>query len=110
MRRSYIRRRSRTLEFERSLTKARPRGEGFVISDVGLLGNEDPEAGFGAKPAIWQAMESASPARGLGGGLSRTLMAWFWMETARLSRQESETMRSARMDSNGEEGLSSSRS
>ena len=85
--------------FEKSFMAIWPRGR-VGADSVGAFCWD----GWGLKNS-----DFARLANGLGlSGLLRALIAWFWMASVRLSRHERLAMRSARMDSMGVVGVSSS--
>ena len=86
---SYIKRRSRTLAFEKSFIARRPRGRSG--EGAGLLRRDWVSLLMGLE--VIRAL--------------RASMVWFWMRPVRFSRHERETMRSASMDSMGVVGVSS---
>ena len=100
IRRSYIRRRSRTLAFEKSFRAMRPRVRSGRESDVSSCGKPKP---FRPKDLAMLASELLVFFSCIASN------AWFWMRSARFRRHERLTMRSARIDSIGPWGSSSAR-
>ncbi len=86
---SYIKRRSRTLEFEKSLIANRP----SASSGSGSEGSVCEAGAYLASSDCW------SLANGPVFGAASASMVWFWMFSARLSLHEVETILSANMDS-----------
>ena len=105
IRRSYIKSRSRTLALEKPFIANRPR----VISFVGFVVGE--LAGLGWDWCRFLKKDWVILVSGLGelAALMSASMVWFWILQTRFSRHERVTMRSARMDSMGLAGVSSSR-
>ena len=97
---SYIRRRSRTLAFEKSFRAIRPRVRSGRESDVSSCG----------KPKPFRPKDLARLANGPVVFFSFIAsIVWFWIRSARFRRHERLTMRSARIDSIGLRGASSAR-
>jgi len=96
IRRSYINRRSRTFEFEKSLIIDRPRKRSSSGNAGSLFG------GLGRNAFVILA-NGLSSLRA-----SRASKVWVWMVSVRFRRHERDTIRSARMDSIGVAGASSS--